>query len=317
MTSPSRPTYPSSTLYPSATGTGSSGGGTPGGSGAPVATTWSSPGGELSIGFNYTTTPPRAEIAINWSGATTVTLKRQEPAELLPVRYAEPATLDSSGKWAGFDYEVPYGVSVTYTITSAQKTAPVSVVTGVFAVPRKWETALIHPQAPSLSMPIQLAAGSGTTVKRAARQASLVVLGRKRPVVVSDVRESSSSQLLVWCDTAAERAGLDAILADGSALRLACDARLGLDVPSSYIAVGDQEVNRPDAAFGSLQARLVTLPYVEVDRPSGAFRGTPGNTGGTGSGFWTYDTAKAAYSTYAAGQAAFATYADAALDRVR
>lgn len=319
-------TYPGPSTYPGAAASttpgGSTGGGSTPGTPVPVQTTWSSPGGEISVGFNYTTWPPRAELAINWPGATTVTVTRQDPAEAWPVRYAEPATLDASGKWTGYDYELLPGVASSYTIKSAQKATTVSVTTGIFNVPAQWQTALIHPQAPSLSVPIRLYEGTGATVVRSSRQASLAVLGRARPVVITDVRSSPSTQLVIWCETAAEADALDTILADGSALRLVCDPRLGWNVNPAYIAVGDASSARALPALATLPDRFVTLPYVEVDRPAGSLVGTTGSSGGTGgtgtgSGFWTYAAAEAAYSTYAAAEAAFATYADAELDKVR
>jgi hypothetical protein len=312
MTYPGQNSYPGANTYPGIpSGTPDAGGGAPS-----APTQWSSPGGELTVTFNTTTFPPRAELKVSWPGASTATITRTDPSnEQFPVRLAEPALLDGSGSWSGADYLLPYGVGVTYTLTSAQMTSSPTVVTGVFDVPVGWQAALIHPQAPSLSAPIILKADALADELRPARQTALVVMNRNRPVVVSDVRGAPSSTLTVWCDTEQQVQALNGVLADGSALWLACDARLGLAVPQVYVAIGDQNKGRPREAPGDFQGRTITLPFQEVDRPAGKFRG--GTAGEGGSGFWTYAAAQARYPTYAAAQASYGSYADAALDRVR
>jgi hypothetical protein len=282
-----------------------------------TSVTYSSPGGELSITLDPESTPPRAEIQISLpAGTATATLTRTDPSgEQWPVRTAEPAQLTTTGAWSGFDYELPYGTTMAYTLNAPGLSAPVVVSTGVFNVPPAWQSALIQPAAPSLSVPVRLYTGTTGTVTRSARQASLAVLGRARPLVVSDIRQARSAQLVVWCDTLDERDALTTIVADGSALRLACDPRLGWDIPQCYLAIGDVAEARAVADFPAQPFRVVTLPFLEVDRPITA--SPAGTTGGTTGGGepWTYTRLDATYATYSELDAAYLTYADLALNR--
>lgn len=301
---PGADVYPGTDVYPGVPGTVSQPAPDP-----YAPQTYVSSDGVLSVTLDPEASPPRAEITINWVGVASATLIRTDPnGETLPVRTAEPATL-TSGAWSGFDYELPYGVGITYKLSAAGQTTEPSVITGVFNVPPAWRSALIQPAAPVLSVPIRLHEGTTATVTRAARRASLAVLNRARPIVVTDVRESRSAQLVIWCDTLDERDGLDSLIADGSALRLACDPRLGWDVPQCYVSIGDVTEARAVPGMPDVAYRIVTLPFLEVDRPVTA------PPAGVVSVDWTYDQLNAIYTSYDQLNAAYANYANLDLNR--
>lgn len=260
----------------------------------------------LTVTLDPTSRPPSAQLVVNWPAARSVTITRRDPdSQKWPVRLADPAQLDGSGGWVGIDYEPGYGVPISYDMTSPQVPGViVHVDAGVLTVSAEWQSALIHPGAPALSIPVELHEGTLNTVVRSIMQSKVKVMGRPRLVVLSDVRQAPVSQLVIRAESPQERDALNGILADGQTLKLACDPALGFDVPQTYLAIGESSEARWIPSLGTDPVRLVTLPFDEVDRPAGGFQA-----------IWNCAEVLAQYSTIVQVELDFATCADLVLGR--
>lgn len=119
-----------------------------------------------------------------------------------------------------------------------------------------------HPTRPSLNYyPIIKSAPSRTAE---ARQGVFNVLGRRSPVVVTDVLGSWTGQVAIRCDSDADRAALDDILADGQPLLI--QAPPGVYYDDCWMAVSGIERTRA-VDSGLFATTFDTLTWVEVDVP--------------------------------------------------
>lgn len=250
--------------------------------------------------------PPSIQLAISWPSASRATVTRRDPdGQRWPVRQADPALLDDDGNWVGIDFEAAYGVPVSYDLTSQDFPGViVHIDAGMLTAPVRWQMALVHPGAPALSVPVQFYTGTRDTVTRSITQSKNVVLGRRRPVVLSDVRQSASGQLVIWCDDLSTRDQLMGVLSDGQTLKVACDPSQGFDVPQTYVSLADVSEARWIPDYGPNDARIVTLPFTEVDRPAGGFQSV-----------WDCAAVLAQYPTVVKLELAFPTCADLVLGR--
>jgi len=242
--------------------------------------------------------PPAVSLELVWSGPTSVTVERLEAdGRWHPVRGGEPGTL-SGGAWTGFDYEVPYGQSVTYRATSTtDASAPTSTVV-VLAASHAW---LVHPGVPGLSCEL-LVKSAGERV-RAARRGIFEPVGRATPIVVSSVRSRAQWPLTVLTRSAVDRRELDDLLDDGSPLLLNVDTGNGWGIDPCYVSVGDvTEARRME--YLAEQDRWWSLPLVEVDRPAGGLTRQ-----------WTVDALVVEQATIDSVVAAYATVSDLAAHR--
>lgn len=106
-----------------------------------------------------------------------------------------------------------------------------------------------------------------------ANTGNFLPVNAKYPIVVSRLRRSLVSTLSVVSRTFDDRDALRRLNAAGSPLFLRGPAQYG--VTDRYMSVGDVVETRP-VSDHKVQPRLVTLPHVEVARPSGPTQGVCG-----------------------------------------
>lgn len=210
--------------------------------------------------------PPRVLIQLTYTGQTSATIVRNDPdGTQTPVRLAEPATLDGTGSWVGYDYESWFGASTTWTATTGAGSVTSSAAT--LSVPDVW---LRHPGVPSLSQRVDFQ-GEGTPV-RAAVRAVLQPLGRATPVVVSDGRrKSKAGQITLRTKSDAETDALLALLDDLSQLLLDVppDKLYGSTLRHQYLSLGDLTESRLRPDYYPHPWRIWTSEYNVVGRPAG------------------------------------------------
>lgn len=227
------------------------------------------PAGALTVTPDPGNTPPRMLVQLEYTGASSATIVRTDPdGTQTPVRLAEPATLDGSGIWVGYDYESWFGAATTYTATTTTGTATSPSVT--LPVTDIW---LRHPGVPSLSQKVDFQ-GEGDPV-RAVTQAVLQPLGRANPVVISDgQRKAKQGTLTLRTKSDAEHTALLALVDDVTPLLLDVPPGkgFGADLAHQYLAIGDltQQRLRPD--YYPHPWRIWTAPYIVVGRPAGGIQ---------------------------------------------
>lgn len=217
------------------------------------------------------TAPPRVLVTIENATGLQLTLWRMAGGERIAVRGAVNIA-PSAGSLLIFDNEAPFGVQLTYVAVEVQANGTVTETTS--------QPVVLVAELPWLTNPIT---GDGVSVTivdwpelaYASRQSVLDVAGRVAPVVVSDLRVSATSEMVVFTETRAQLMALRLLLAPGEIVlaRAVCDA-----VENAYLAIGDVTESRyrptsrnddPNPA-GSDWRRLVTLACTAVDQPSPA-----------------------------------------------
>ncbi|HEU5026596.1 MAG TPA: hypothetical protein VFV01_16895 [Spirillospora sp.] len=227
--------------------------------------------------------PPRVRLDFTDTSATvtSLTITRQDASgRTYTVRTSDGGPLQVSGGVATlWDYEAPYGQTITYT-TDSGGTASTQL-----DVPRSW---LIHPGVPSRSCPLVFGQGSFGAVTRSIVQGSFTVLGRSTPVITTGgARVAGASQFVLMTETIADADALDLLFSDGSPLFLNVPPSLSYDVAPMYIAVGDVAFGRP-SSVAMHKDRSITVPYQTVARPGGGTRAAV-----------TWDVVASQYATWA------------------
>lgn len=238
--------------------------------------------------------PPRILLQLTYTGQTSATIVRNDPdGSTTPVRLAEPAALDGTGSWVGFDYESWFGEATTYTATtSAGSLDSSSVSLDVFDV---W---LRHPGIPSLSQLVDFQ-GEGDPV-RAVVQTVLQPLGRATPIVVSDgQRKSKSGQITLRTKNDTDHENLLGLLDDVTTLLLDVPPGkgYGVDLEHQYLAIGDLTQSRLRPDYYPHTWRIWNAPYIVVGRPAGGIQ-SQRTYGDVLTGFATYQAVKTRYATY-------------------
>jgi hypothetical protein len=240
--------------------------------------------------------PPRILIELTWTGQTSATIVRTDPdGSQTPVRLAEPATLDGSGSWVGYDYESWFGQWTRYTATSAAGSITTSTLS--LDVTDVW---LRHPGIPSLSMQVDFQ-GDGAPV-RPVVQAVLEPLGRNFPVVVSDGRRKAKrGEITLRTKSDAEHTALLALVDDAVPLLLDVPPGkgFGADLTHQYLAIGDLTQSRLRPDYYKDTWRIWTAPYIVVGRPAGGIQAER-----------TYADVLAAHGTYQDLIATYGTYTE-------
>ncbi|HEX5543676.1 MAG TPA: hypothetical protein VFX60_19335 [Micromonospora sp.] len=242
-----------------------------------------------------TNSPPRTLLELTYTGQTSAVIMRTDPDGAdRPVRLGEPATLDGSGTWVGYDYESWFGEPSTYTATTAAGTLTAGPVT--LDVDKIW---LRHPGVPSLSMEIDFQ-GEGEPV-RPVNQAILEPLNRRAPIVVTDGRRRAKRDTItIRTKTDDEAAALLALLDDVAVLLLdlPISKNYGMD-RHQYLALGDLRQARLRPDYYPHPWRIWTAPYIVVDRPAGGLQSER-----------TYASVLADLATYTAVRTTYGTYTD-------
>lgn len=217
--------------------------------------------------------PPRVKVDVTDTGSspaiTQVTVTRTDAAgntSVVRTNDGNPLVLTTSGSnrvGTVFDYEMPYGVGVTYSTSEqpANKSSAVTVVTD-----SAW---LVHPGVPARSMPVDFRINSFDDEDFDVNVGVFRPMGRANAVVVTDGRrQSGSSSFTVGTETLAELANLRALVADAGVLQLNVPSSLNLGIDTSYVFVMGVTVKRR-SSIGTAPQRDVVMPYVTVDAPVG------------------------------------------------
>jgi len=212
-------------------------------------------------------TPPRVRLDVNDSTGTipSLTITRLDPdSQYRKVRTSDDAPLPLSGGVATiYDYEAPFGYTLTYTTDQAgSPTATVQIDSA-----RPW---LTHLGVPSRSASIDFRVGTNDEETWSIDQGVFQVLERDDPIVAtSGARLLPSSSLILSVETTVDLAALRLLLSDGSPLLLNVPPSLGVGLDTCYIAVGNVTPRRPSGSAGMSWLRDIELPYQQVGRPAG------------------------------------------------
>jgi hypothetical protein len=212
--------------------------------------------------------PPRVLVQAFNIGGPSGNITRLDPdGASRPVREGDPVSLSGGGA-AVFDYEMPYNQPITYTITpTSSPTTPTSSMTVTLLVSRPW---LVHPGVPFLSQPLTIQLFADETIP--ANVGIHDVLQRETPITISDGRRKSPrSMLQVKTMTRSQADGLDQLLLDESPLLLQATYPFTTEQMYAWISILDVNRARRTAMFGD-PSRVWQLPYVVVDRPTGAIQ---------------------------------------------
>jgi hypothetical protein len=240
--------------------------------------------------------PPRILLELTYTGQTEATIVRTDPdGSQVPVRLAEPATLDGAGSWVGYDYESWFEGDTSYTATTGAGSVTSSTVS--LDVTDVW---LRHPGIPSLSQQIDFQ-GDGAPV-RPVVQAVLEPLGRIYPVVVSDGRRKAKrGEITIRTKLDAEHTALAALVDDVTPLLLDVPPSkgFGVDLTHQYLAIADLTQSRLRPDYYPHPWRIWTAPYIVVGRPAGDLQSER-----------TYATILADHATYQELVTTYATYTE-------
>jgi hypothetical protein len=214
--------------------------------------------------------PPRVLIEIEYTGQVSADIVRNDPdGRAVPVRLADPVTLDGSGEATVYDYESWFGQATTYTATTGGGSIDSNSVS--LDVDDIW---LRHPALPTLSMAIDFQ-GEGEPV-RAVNQAVLEPLGRRTPIVVSDGRRRGKrGTITIRTETDEQHEALLALVDDVTALLLDVPPGklYGPTLTHQYLALGDLQETRHRPDYYPWPRRIWTCPYIVVDRPADTVEG--------------------------------------------
>lgn len=243
--------------------------------------------------------PPRVLLNLSFADLTPdpteATILRNDPdGRTRAVRLAEPASL-TAGAWQGYDYESPFGQAVTYTASSVSPAGTATSAAVTLSVTQAW---LRHPGVPSLSVALPLVSSIAPR-SRGTSRAVFTPLGRSDPVVVtSRARPSVQSEIVLYLDDENTLAAMWALVDDELVLLLDVPPSKDWGLTHEYISVGDVTESRPFRFLG-MSDRLLSLPYLVVDRPAGGLQAQ-----------FTYADVLADHATYADVKSRYTTYSD-------
>lgn len=214
---------------------------------------------------------------------------------------------DGADRAESRDYEVPYGVEVTYKVTAVHSVdGPVSAT----AMVRLAATAayLIHPVR-SLSVCIDaghwrddgvnISGETGQSMSRPARQSRFNPPSRTRAVAFrSGPRMAPSWTLVLLTPRLIDRDAVDAILTDQSPLLLRVPAAMPIDLPGGWYQVDDVDASRVSQRLDR-EVRKITIPLVPCERPPEAVGDV-----------WTWQTLEDSFETWADVEATFESWTE-------
>ena len=219
----------------------------------------STAGGTFEVGFDA------AQIVQSGTEPGTITITRTAEGDTVPVRGALEV-VPRTDTFVVVDNEAPFGVPLVYTLTQTYADGTTSTV-------ESNEVILTGVELPWLTNPIT---GEGVDATIAdwpelsypGRQTIVDVSGRSAPLVISDVRGTPTSELVVLTRTRDQLVRLRHLLHTGDVVQVrpVCGA-----VEAAYLAVGEVTETRYRPAgdgAGSDWRRLVTLAAQAVDQPT-------------------------------------------------
>lgn len=241
-------------------------------------------------------------VSVNWSDYPSVAYARvlrtnTVTGEQMPLRpyvaYSGDYLMLSCGQAIFWDTEVPLDVAVTYTTealdgpcdpnpVSCLACIPVTATSGTVTVDSAGNFYLTDPVRPcrDLTMPMCFTSpadpgcipGSGlffASMEAESRQANSIVVNptnASAPLMMSRARRKIDSTLTLVSRTFADRDNVIEINEPGTPLLLRGPADYGIN--DTYMGVGDVGVSR-GLSDHKIQPRIITLPFVTVDRPAG------------------------------------------------
>lgn len=187
------------------------------------------------------------------------------------VRNGDPITV-SAGAFTTQDYEAPLDVTLAYEVRNVSTGVVIASDTGVILpsiADRAW---LGHPGKPSYNMAVLPKAFVPSS--RKARAATFPVIGSSLPIAQSLRRSGEEGTLVVKLDDDDDRLALHTLLDDGAVLLLRG--------PATWKTMGHRYLQIQDTEFEPLTRVLtderasMTLPWIQVSRPSGLAQAGPG-----------------------------------------
>lgn len=161
------------------------------------------------------------------------------------------------------DGEAPLDVPVSYQVWNTSITGGVaqSIPVTLASNGQSWLTHSGDPARPLAVSPTVV-----PTLKRAAPQTTLTIIGRPRPVVItSGVRQAPSGTIILDSPDFTYRGQLLGLLADQTPLLFRAPAEYGYGY-GQWLAFGDMDED-PQGRPAYLTTRMLTLPFQEVDPP--------------------------------------------------
>jgi hypothetical protein len=244
-----------------------------------------------------------AYISLSVSGLTgydTVAVQRTNAdGSQVIIRSCNYVSTGGADSWAGFDLEASLGVNVTYTVIAQTHNADGSITTGsassgpVMIPTQNGVGWLKNLSQAALNAQVSLQALSD--VKTDARTQIYPVIGRKNPVVISDVRGGRTGSVSLMTTGTTDYQAVSALLASGTTLFLQATPADGL--ADLYFVAGSVTEHRP-ADVSTDFTRIWTVDFTEVDSPSGALTSIPGNSYAAVVSFGTYQALLNDRATY-------------------
>lgn len=257
----------------------------------------------MTLAISGTPSQALAYVALTVTGLTgfdTVAVQRTNPdGSQAIVRSANYVATAGATSWAGFDLEAPLGSAVTYTAIAQTHNGDGSITTvtagsSAITIPTQNGTGWLK-NLSQAALNTQITIQALADVKRSGRTQVYPVIGRKNPVVISDVRSGRTGLVSIMTTGTADYQAVSTLLASGQTLFLqATPADMFADM---YFVPGDVTERRP-ASTSTDQTRVWDVDFIEVDSPSGALTSIPGNSYTAVAVFGTYQNLVNHRSTY-------------------
>lgn len=228
----------------------------------------------LSIPFNLPGPLVSLTAALDGSGAfvsltasgiagyTNITVYRVQPdGSLIAVRGTSNYTPSGAAVAAFFDYEAPLGVSFSYQLVGD---GSIIATSGSLSIPTSADTYWIKNLAvESLSAKVHVQKMS--PVSRPARiLADSAVLGRKNPIVVTDIRGGRRGSMSLYTLDATSATTLEALMASGSVLLFQAPYAYGFR--DMYFVAKD--LSEEWVFLAGDFTRSWNMDFIEVDSPA-------------------------------------------------
>lgn len=185
-----------------------------------------------------------------------------------PVRGATSRSITGFTSFSVTDYEAPLNVPVTYTVStyafeSGVLTYLTSLTSSQVTIDAAPETCwLKNVNLPQLNMPVRLV--DVQDPKYTAKRQATYIIGRSRPLVLSDVRSGRSSTLSFMTETLATRLAFMQLLDNAASTALFMQVNYADGFEDLYFDAGDITEKR-NGATSTDPTRVWDITYDEID----------------------------------------------------
>lgn len=229
----------------------------------------------MAVGI--TATPNNADASVSLTvtgltGVTSVSVTRNDPnGAVVPVRGASNVTTGGATTMAFFDFEAPLDRPVTYTATPDTGSAATSGACTIVTDGRTFWLKNVAQETLSVKVTVSK---MSDPVRKARVLAQYDVLGRPKPIVISDVRSGRTGSMVLATNDPMDSEALVSIFEAGDALLLQFPS--SVNFPDMYFVAGDLT----EHILGVPQDpnRAFEFPYVEVDAPTDNLVSLAGNS---------------------------------------